>query len=409
MHKSKSSGAWEHDFRMKGVPRYHASYGKCTRAVADRMHAVAVALFKSKQLNVIEALRAGVVTIEQLVELREQHLPFVAALPAPSPVVEVAQWPTFGDAVGSYLLALSNNRNKSAGTSHTVALQLGRALKYFDNALRLDAITTKMVTDYQTHLIASGAATNTVTFYVWRLRALYRWHIRQEVIAAREEKRPVRDLFVPMNVEELSRKITARNRYLSANEMQRLLDATPEPLLFPVACGLYAGLRVQEMLHLRPGFDIARSLDALVVQEQPAWTPKTKRSKRDVPINDALRPILENHLKHFASEDWVTPSYMNWSRPMPVNSFWNQFRKIVANAGFITKRSDPNSVSFHTLRHTFASHLAERGVDLFTISKLLGNTVEQVENTYGHLSMDHRRAAVNRLSAVLTLPAETVA
>lgn len=409
MHKTKA-GVWEHDFRLtNGTPRYHATYGRVLKAQADRLHAVALAVFKARQMDVIEALRARTVTVEQLLEMQLQHKPFTAALPqAPVELPTVEPWPTFGDAVEQYLSGIKNNATKSAGTAHTIDLQLKRAVKHFGRDIRLDAITTDAVTDYQRALRESGAAINTTTHYVWRLRALFRWHARREGINAREGKRPARELYVPMDTEQLSRELKPRTRWLSLEEIDRLVQHTPEPLLFPIACGLNAGMRVQEMLHLRPAFDIDRADNALVIQSQPTWKPKTKRSSRKVPISNALAPLLENHLKYFASEHWLTPSYARPQNPMPVNTFWTAFRRIVKDAGFIGLRSDPNSVSYHTLRHTFASHLIRRGADLFTVSKLLGNTVEQVENTYGHLSMDHRAAAVNRLETVFALPAAEV-
>jgi hypothetical protein len=105
-------------------------------------------------------------------------------------------------------------------------------------------------------------------------------------------------------------------------EAERLLEACPAPLLFPVACGLFAGLRVDEMLHLRPAFDVDLSLGLLIIQPQhdadrkPTWTPKTKK-RREVPIAPDLRPFLEQHLDRFASEDWMMPSLMDPARPCP--------------------------------------------------------------------------------------------
>jgi hypothetical protein len=42
---------------------------------------------------------------------------------------------------------------------------------------------------------------------------------------------------------------------------------------------------------------------------------------------------------------------------------------------------------------------------VFTVAKLLGNTVQQVEDTYGHLALDFRQMAVDRLSDAIRLPA----
>jgi integrase len=58
----------------------------------------------------------------------------------------------------------------------------------------------------------------------------------------------------------------------------------------------------------------------------------------------------------------------------------------------------PGVVTFHTLRHTFASRLVMAGVDLLTVKALGGwNRLEMVER-YSHLAPAHKRAAVERLA-----------
>ena len=63
-------------------------------------------------------------------------------------------------------------------------------------------------------------------------------------------------------------------------------------------------------------------------------------------------------------------------------------------------RDHPAGVTFHTLRHTFASWLVMEGADLLTVSRLMGHSsTKQVEQTYAHLSPKHRLATIELLSA----------
>jgi integrase len=56
------------------------------------------------------------------------------------------------------------------------------------------------------------------------------------------------------------------------------------------------------------------------------------------------------------------------------------------------------AIAFHELRHTYASHLAQAGVDLLTISKLLGHADTRMTSThYAHLADKTLAAAVTRL------------
>ena len=61
-------------------------------------------------------------------------------------------------------------------------------------------------------------------------------------------------------------------------------------------------------------------------------------------------------------------------------------------------------VTFHTLRHTFASHAVMNGVDLFTVGKLLGHKTIQQTQRYAHLAPDHMRSAVEQTARALFAP-----
>ena len=63
----------------------------------------------------------------------------------------------------------------------------------------------------------------------------------------------------------------------------------------------------------------------------------------------------------------------------------------------VRKTAGLKDLHFHDLRRTFASRLAQRGVSLQAIAKLLGHGATYVTERYAHLSCDDLREAVNRL------------
>lgn len=404
MYKHEETGQWEHDFRVDGLPRYRACYGT-KKTDAERLHAIAIAVFRARDPRLIHALKrrgAGGITLEQLAQLRDAGRPFVDAFTMGR---DVEPWPTVGEAVERYVGALERNENRSKGTVRAAGTQLTRWLAFQDPTTPLDAVATADLEAYQDALKREGYAPNTVTSAVWRVGSLYQWFIRREKIEAREQRRTPRVLYVPLDPETVTTTRTRRERFLSRAEAERLLAATPATLLFPVAAGLLGGFRVDEMIHLRAAFDVDLELGTLAVQKQPDWSPKTHRSVRHVPISTALRPILEQHLAQYSSEEWVTPSFRDPSKPLNGSTFEEHFGRIVERAELVRGRTEAQGVTYHTLRHTFASWLLMDGADLYTVAQLLGNTVKQVELTYGHMSRDHREAAVNRLTKLVTVEA----
>jgi integrase len=77
------------------------------------------------------------------------------------------------------------------------------------------------------------------------------------------------------------------------------------------------------------------------------------------------------------------------------------FRFVVTKLGFNKDVADPlNKVCFHTLRHTFGSWLAESGVDLYTIGKLMGHKTASMTARYAHLGPNKLRNAAAQLENI---------
>src|SRR5689334_24910508 len=157
MFKNPATGDYEHDFRVDGVPRYRAIYGS-KKTDAERLHAIAVAVFKSKDEALVRGLKSRRVTLEQFAQLRERGLPFAKALES---AAVVQPWPALADAVDIYVAGLEANENKSEGTARAASTQLQQAIAFLGPETALDAITTAEVSAYQAALIAEGYAPNT--------------------------------------------------------------------------------------------------------------------------------------------------------------------------------------------------------------------------------------------------------
>ena len=199
-----------------------------------------------------------------------------------------------------------------------------------------------------------------------------------------------------------------RVRFLSDTEASDVLHASPASLAPAVALGLLAGLRGGEICMLRRQSDIDLSAGVLRIQKRPGWQPKYGKN-RDVPISSALRPYMETAMAYRPETPYLFASPTDAKAPIIIEKLRRDIYRVVTDAGLETGRDEAEGITLHTLRHTFASWLVMAGADLLTISRLMGHSgIKQVEQTYSHLSPEHKRATVELLATRwLTGPQDT--
>jgi integrase len=189
---------------------------------------------------------------------------------------------------------------------------------------------------------------------------------------------------------------------LTREEVQRLLRAIREPRFRTILRLIYVcGLRVSEAIHLEVT-DIKRDGPMLHLK-------KTKFSKeRLVPLPSWAYRDLQEFWKTHRHPKWVFPGVgRGWretpgsaqrlaqaSTPMGVGSIQHCVRLARAEARL------PKSTHVHTLRHSYATHLLEEGVNIRLISAYLGHTSIETTTVYLHLTAVNEaaaRAALDRL------------
>ena len=80
---------------------------------------------------------------------------------------------------------------------------------------------------------------------------------------------------------------------------------------------------------------------------------------------------------------------------------YSVFSNVVRDIGFNNEiRNSNQKVVFHTLRHTFCSWLAMKGVPLYTISELVGHKSLEMTKRYAKLSPDYKRDALKHLKNI---------
>jgi integrase len=408
--KNPRTGNWEADIRSKNgvAPRLHISLRTKRKNDAEESHSAVKALYKQGNAKLILALRKRRITVEAVTRVHLAQQPFETLL-------QSAVWPTIEKATKDYLRWMEQQTDRSPKTIQSARLLLGKASEYFKGRT-LDSISNEEIEDYKSKILERGVTSWTAELELARLRALYGWMATREDRTAQREKRAPRVLHSPVDSEIMQSRSVGRTRFLDTPEAQKVLAATPDSLLFLVAAGLLEGLRLDEVCHLRPppldlNFEIAGGV--IIVQEKDLasgglWRPKSKR-RREIPMAGELLPIARRHAERYASLNWMCPHPGQPDQPLNKNWLGSHFLQIVKDAGLIAGQGDPMGVTFHTLRHTFASWLVMAGVDLWTVAQLLGHSgIKLVEQTYGHLSPNHKRLAMDRLGTSYNLGLEGV-
>lgn len=116
---------------------------------------------------------------------------------------------------------------------------------------------------------------------------------------------------------------------------------------------------------------------------------RTKSGKtRFIPLNSVVESILLEMVKKKKHEQYV---FWNSMTNKPIQDVKTGFRNAC-------KRAKIERLRFHDLRHNFASSLVENGVDIVTVSELLGHSnINLTAKRYSHPSPLHKKHAVESL------------
>jgi integrase/recombinase XerD len=171
---------------------------------------------------------------------------------------------------------------------------------------------------------------------------------------------------------------------LSQAEIERMLNAARSLKHRALLMALYgSGLRVSEACRLTIE-DIDSSRMVLHVRQAKG------NKDRDVMLSPVLLETLRQYWKRSRPRCWLFPGN-GPDKPMTTKSVFLMVRSIAARAK-ITK-----TVSPHTLRHSFATHLLESGTDLRTIQLLLGHADVRTTIIYLQVSQQHIRKITSPL------------
>lgn len=182
----------------------------------------------------------------------------------------------------------------------------------------------------------------------------------------------------PEEIEHLAipRRQTSLPEVLSGTEVAALLAAIRNPKYRGLLMTMYSGgLRVAEACRLRPENLDSKRMVILIRGGKGGHDRYTLLSER-------LLEFLRDYWRKTRPQGWLFPSRTG-TQPVTPDAVRFVFRSALGAAG-IAKKVTP-----HVLRHSFATHLLETGVDITVVQTLLGHASLHATQVYTHISVEH--------------------
>jgi len=221
----------------------------------------------------------------------------------------------------------------------------------------------------------------TVARKIAAVKTFFKFLFREEKL----ERDPAAEIAIPKLAKLLPKPLSAR-------ETQKLFDNLPLELPGDfrdraILELLYSsGLRVSELTSIK--------LNEINLQEKFIKVFGKGSKERLVPLGSKAKMAVEDYIQKYRK---VIPRKKNSEflfisingKPLTRQFIWQIIKKIIAKTALI------KNISPHTLRHTFATHLIEKGADVRTVQEMLGHANIATTQVYTSVSREHLKRVYN--------------
>ena len=260
----------------------------------------------------------------------------------------------------------------------------------------LTQLTPKVVHDFVDELESTGLAESTVRGVYRLLSSAMRYALDEGVI----RKNPCRKIHIQHREE-------GEQRVLSRSEQEKLRQTADGSRDLHALLSLYTGMRLGEICALKwtdidweKGTISVRRTVQRIAGKGPEndgcktflmiGTPKSRCSCRVLPVPEFVLALLRAMQQRCGGTTYVFGKASAAADPRTIQRHFSR----------LAKKLELSGAHFHTLRHTYATRLLELGVDVKTVSALLGHSSARTTlDFYAHSLTEQQRAAVALLSA----------
>ncbi len=288
------------------------------------------------------------------------------------------------DWIADFINYLSVERGLALNTLESYGRDLRQYAEYLgaQDYPSLDAVSRETIVGYLLHLQKEGKATATIARRLAALKAFYQYLVRERLMA----EDPTMNLESP----KLERRLP---RVLSVGEVERILRQ-PD-LSHP------SGVRDRAMLELlyATGIRVSElvSLNLADVNLEQSYLRCIGKGQKErlVPIGSFALDSLSQYLRHARGRLVRTPQeqclFVNHhGHRLTRQGFWKIVKRYSQEAHI------DRSITPHTLRHSFATHLLENGADLRAVQEMLGHADISTTQIYTHLTRARLKEVYSR-------------
>lgn len=325
-------------------------------------------------------------------DVREKLAPLKASPPAPPVTCQM----TVKELFSEWLSAVKVRVKTSTFANYLMKVEK-HILPVF-GGMRYDMLTVQMINNFIQEKLDSGLSAKYVSDIIIVFKSMAKYTAKIHGF---------RNILADVELPKVHRKEAIILTHLQQLQLCRYLQRNPCTTSLCILLSLYTGLRVGEVCGLMwRDIDFEKSILAVRRTVQRirnsahatkliSDTPKSHTSQRTIPIPKFLIKLLRESR---SNENCYILSGSN--HIIEPRTLQRRFKSIL-------KKADLPSVSYHSLRHAFATNCLQAGFDVKTLSEILGHaSVETTLNRYVHTSMERKIACMALLESKVYSPSE---
>jgi len=275
--------------------------------------------------------------------------------------------------IADFLVYLGSEKGLSPHTLAAYGRDLSAFAKY--SGKKVEEVVGDQIIAYFQTLKNKGIASSSLCRALVAIKVFFRFLKREKIIS----QNPTAFLESPKMWQLIPEVLTIEEvgRFLQAPDIETPIGARDKAIFLV----MYAsGLRASELCGLNTGD----------VSDDQVRVRGKGNKERVIPIAATAVAAVDHYLTHFRMEGDGPLFLSSQGRRMDRVALWERVKFYAKKAG-ISK-----SISPHTLRHSFATHLLENGADLRVIQEMLGHANIATTDRYTHISRKHLHEAFEK-------------